>query len=124
VRVKNAIINKSSTWTPAMRPRIGQSTKHGGYFWANVTGRNSEPGTSNDWVYSGPTDEPKAVEILLWNGYEWHKRANNLNEFPVAGELLEGRGDGRFKGGDYVKGEVTNDDPQDDNDFYCFVNYP
>ncbi len=64
------------------------------------------------------------VGLRLWNGYRWHKTNGNQNAFPIIGEELQGRGDGRFKNGNWVHCEVTTDDPQDDNDINPFVWYP
>lgn len=59
-----------------------------------------------------------------WNGYRWYKTPANAFNYPIVGEELQGRGDGRFQSGEWVHGEVTSNNPTDDSDFNLFVSYP
>lgn len=67
---------------------------------------------------------PPDTGLRKWNGYLWQKSPGNNGPVPIIGEVLEGRGDGRFLNGQYVKGEVTQDDPQNNEHFNPFVSYP
>lgn len=67
-------------------------------------------------------DSPQLV--LTWNGYRWYKTTANTNNFPIVGEELQGRGDGRFESGEWVHCEVTTNNPQDNNDINLFNSYP
>ncbi|WP_036384095.1 hypothetical protein [Muricauda sp. MAR_2010_75] len=69
-RIKNILINKTSDWSQNIRPRVGSTIKHNGYYWSNATGINSEPGLTNDWVNCGividaPTQNGSHVVNLL-----------------------------------------------------------
>ena len=62
--------------------------------------------------------------VNYWNGYRWYKLETNTFNYPIIGEELQGRGDGRFQSGEWIQGEVTVDNPQDDSDINLFVSYP
>ena len=52
-RISPRIVNKTTEWTANTRPRVGQTIRYNGYDWINVTGKNSEPGVSGDWLNIG-----------------------------------------------------------------------
>lgn len=47
---KQIIENKEVNWSLSLRPKVGSTVKHNNLYWTNVTGLNSEPGTSDDWL--------------------------------------------------------------------------
>lgn len=61
-RISPRIINKTTQWSANARPRVGQTKRHNGYDWVNITGKNSEPGLSSDWKNMGiAIDSPTQV---------------------------------------------------------------
>ena len=126
-RTRNRLENNTGSWNANMRPRVGATTEHLGLAYSNATGRNAEPGTTNDWVVTGTA--AAALRMLDWNGYRWYKKATNLNAYPAAGDEFQGRGDGRYSNGDYIAhSEILRDLPDgqapDENlDIKIFNNY-
>lgn len=80
--------------------------------------------TINDILTTLPTNQYR-----LWNGYRLFKIAGNSELFPQTGEEVQGRGDGRYKGGEWVHFEAKRDlpdaqAPDDILDMNLFTSYP
>ncbi|HET8885868.1 MAG TPA: hypothetical protein VFM70_05890 [Salinimicrobium sp.] len=45
--------NKTRTWADRIRFRVGETVKHNGASYVNLTGANSEPGVGSDWLMVG-----------------------------------------------------------------------
>ncbi len=55
--IKNKLDNKTNYWSRYARPRVGTVCLYQSKQWVNSTGRNGEPGKSNDWVNSGSLED-------------------------------------------------------------------
>lgn len=95
---------------------------------ATVDQLTAETGTSTVVYRWTPQRIAQAIEAMAnvykeWNGYRWYKTAGNVNAFPIVGEELQGRGDGRFLAGEWIHGEVAVDNPINETDMNIFTSY-
>lgn len=48
---KVKLVNSGDAWDADRRYKINSIATHNGLDWQNTTGKNSEPGVGNDWVF-------------------------------------------------------------------------
>lgn len=78
-----------------------------------------------------PDDDGNVVipsGVYYWAGYKWDKSPDNLGDFPLAGEVITGRGQGIYENGEYIVAEFKRDIPEgqdinQDLDINIFVSY-
>lgn len=58
---KGRSTNSNRIWTSKLRLKPNEVVNHLGSLYQNVTGVNTEPGTSNDWVFSGLSNDDTFV---------------------------------------------------------------
>lgn len=61
LKAKTTASNKA--WNNTLRSRVGDSIKHAGSSWVNITGKNSEPGVGLDWENISPAEGLKVFSF-------------------------------------------------------------
>ncbi|MEM8506243.1 MAG: hypothetical protein AAF717_00375 [Bacteroidota bacterium] len=122
-------------FTTALKTKLDQLTNYvhpsnPAHSISDIDGLQAQLDTLNAALNSVNDQLSNAQRLLSWNGYRWYKSSTNLNNYPVAGEELQGRGDGRYEGGEYiVASEVLRDLPDGQAtdqalDINIFESYP
>ncbi len=83
-QIKSKIENRQTSWAAYKRFKIGDACTHNGTEYINVTGKNTEPGTSNDWL-----SKASAIEILDVLTSNESGKALSANQGRVLKELLD-----------------------------------
>ena len=74
--------SQTRSWNSKSRYRVGESTNHNGFTWANLTGANGEPGITLDWIaISSDSVSSKATVIVNGNLFTLNK--HTLNNDPL-----------------------------------------
>lgn len=79
----------------------------------------------NQYIQNVQNMIPPDMGLRSWNDYLWYKSSANLGTNPIANEMLEGRGDGRFSdANEHGKWLVQNPDPQTIDDVTTIYTIP
>lgn len=63
VQFKGRTVNSTRIWSSKLRLKVNETVSHLGSLYQNVTGINSEPGTSDDWQHVGISNDNALVHI-------------------------------------------------------------
>lgn len=65
--IQNKTTNNNQAWSVNLRSRVGLTVTHLSKNWTNVTGKNAEPGTNNDWELNAGGSESALTEDVTLN---------------------------------------------------------
>ncbi|KQC30171.1 hypothetical protein [Flagellimonas eckloniae] len=115
-----AKLNSLNNYVHPPEHTIGEITDLG----TTLTGLQDQLNALNDLL-----TDLASTQFLKWNGYRWYKNTTNTNNYPIAGEEFQGRGDGRYENGEWCHGEFKRDMPDgqatdQELDINLFTSYP
>lgn len=87
MNISARIKNDSVIWNDSLRVRVGKPVIYEGNYYSNITGINSVPGTSNDWVFVGST---KSTVTGLHKNPSNDPDNNFLEEGDIIKRVVEG----------------------------------
>lgn len=85
-QLKSIIVNTDDSWSEKKRYRVGEVTEYSGLFYQNVSGSNSIPGTTEDWL------KISEVSLSRYDVFKFIQKGYgnfNINLFEI-GDIFSG----------------------------------